>query len=136
MNTIHQCLSCGYQGMVYEENRTEVISHDDKQIPVTGLTGWFCPSCHDGFFEEESSRRYGEAGDELIQQVREQHKREVRRIRRKLGLSQKDAATIFGGGINAFSRYERGEVEPHTSTRKLLKLLDNHPELLKEVVNS
>jgi HTH-type transcriptional regulator/antitoxin MqsA len=136
MNETHQCMSCGYQGMVREENRCEVISHDGEQVTVTELVGWFCPDCNDGFFDDDSSRRCGETGDELIQRVRERQTLEVRRIRKKLGLSQKDAAAIFGGGVNAFSRYERGEIEPHTSTRKLLKLLDKHPELLKEVVNS
>jgi HTH-type transcriptional regulator/antitoxin MqsA len=53
----------------------------------------------------------------------------------KLGLTQKQAAEIFGGGVNAFSRYERGEVEPGPSTVKLLHLLDKHPELLPEVVS-
>ena len=30
-------------------------------------------------------------------------------VRRKLLLDQKEAGEIFGGGVNAFSRYEKGK---------------------------
>ena len=30
------------------------------------------------------------------------------RVRKKLALDQQEAAAIFGGGVNAFSRYENG----------------------------
>lgn len=130
------CTSCGYQGMAREENRTETISHAGESVTVTGLSGWFCPSCHDGWFDEADQIRYAKASDELIRRARERESKELRRIRKKLGLSQKEAARIFGGGVNAFSRYERGEIEPSTSTIKLLRLLDKHPELLQEVVSN
>lgn len=135
MKDIVQCMSCGYKGMAREENRTDTITYSGESATLTGLSGWFCPSCHDGWFDEADQLRYVETGDELITRVRERQKKEMRRIRKKLGLTQKEAAAIFGGGVNAFSRYERGEIEPNTSTRKLLQLLDKHPELLKEVVN-
>ena len=58
---------------------------------------------------------------------------DIRRIRKKLGLTQKQAAEIFGGGHNAFSRYESGATRPPKSTDNLLRLLDRHPELLQEL---
>jgi len=58
---------------------------------------------------------------------------EVRRIRKRLGLTQRQAALLFGGGANAFSRYERGEVMQPRALDQLLRLLDGHPELLEEV---
>ena len=33
-------------------------------------------------------------------------------VRKKLNLDQRQAAEIFGGGINAFSRYETGKTKP------------------------
>ena len=59
---------------------------------------------------------------------------EVRRIRKKLGLTQHQAAEVFGGGPNAFSRYECGESLQLKSTDNLLRLLDKHPHLLDEVL--
>jgi HTH-type transcriptional regulator/antitoxin MqsA len=54
-------------------------------------------------------------------------------VRRKLALDQPEAAEIFGGGVNAFSRYENGKTKPSLALVKLLKVLDRHPELLDEI---
>jgi HTH-type transcriptional regulator/antitoxin MqsA len=55
------------------------------------------------------------------------------KVRKKLALDQREAAEIFGGGVNAFSRYETGKTKPPLALVKLLKVLDLHPELLEEV---
>jgi transcriptional regulator, XRE family len=54
-------------------------------------------------------------------------------VRKKLALDQREAAEIFGGGVNAFSRYENGKTKPPLALVKLLKVLDRHPDLLNEV---
>ena len=54
-------------------------------------------------------------------------------VRKKLHLDQRQAAEIFGGGVNAFSRYENGKTKPPLALVKLLKVLDRHPELLEEI---
>lgn len=59
--------------------------------------------------------------------------RTIRRIRKKLGLSQREASHLLGGGPNAFEKYERGEVEPSRVMGNLLFLLDRHPELLNDL---
>jgi HTH-type transcriptional regulator/antitoxin MqsA len=40
---------------------------------------------------------------------------------------------IFGGGVNAFPRYENSKTKPPLALVKLLKVLDRHPDLLNEV---
>ena len=57
----------------------------------------------------------------------------IANVRKKLGLDQREAAELFGGGINAFSRYENGRTKPPLALVKLFKLLDRHPDLLDEV---
>ncbi len=52
---------------------------------------------------------------------------EVRQIRKKLKLTQKEASLLCGGGPNAFSRYERGESVPLRATSNLLRLLEKYP---------
>lgn len=54
-------------------------------------------------------------------------------VRKKLALDQREAAEIFGGGVNAFSRYEKGKTMPPLALVKLLKVLDRHPDLLAKV---
>jgi HTH-type transcriptional regulator/antitoxin MqsA len=58
---------------------------------------------------------------------------ESARVRKKLALHQREATAIFGGGANAFSRYENGKTKPPLALVKLLMLLDRHPHLLNEV---
>ncbi|MES1264835.1 MAG: type II TA system antitoxin MqsA family protein, partial [Variovorax sp.] len=57
----------------------------------------------------------------------------ITQVRKKLALDQRQAAEIFGGGVNAFSRYENGKTKPPLALVKLLKVLDRHPELLDEI---
>lgn len=54
-------------------------------------------------------------------------------VRKKLDLDQRKVADIFGGGVNAFSRYENGKTKPPLALVKLLKVLDRYPDLLAEV---
>ena len=86
-------------------------------------------------FDNESARRYAAAGDALVLAERKRQSKDIRRIRRKLGLSQIAAARLTGGGHNAFSRYERGEAAPLPAVMNLFKLLDKHPELLKDLTS-
>jgi HTH-type transcriptional regulator/antitoxin MqsA len=58
------------------------------------------------------------------------------RVRKQLALDQREAAEIFGGGVNAFSRYENGKTKPPLALVKLLKVLERHPDLLAEVRTS
>ena len=57
----------------------------------------------------------------------------IRRIRQKLRLSQRAAGEVFRVGTRAFDKYERSIVEPSGPTIQLLRLLDNHPELITEL---
>lgn len=54
-------------------------------------------------------------------------------VRKKLDLDQRQAAEIFGGGVNPFSRYENGKTKPPLALVKLLKVLERHPDLLNEI---
>jgi HTH-type transcriptional regulator / antitoxin MqsA len=53
----------------------------------------------------------------------------IRAIREACGLSQQDAAGVFGGGPKAFEKYEAGEVAPSSSMTRLLLLAARRPEL-------
>ncbi len=52
---------------------------------------------------------------------------EVRALREKLGLSQADAAKVFGGGPVAFSKYENDDVAQSEAMDKLLRLAAEIP---------
>jgi HTH-type transcriptional regulator / antitoxin MqsA len=57
----------------------------------------------------------------------------IKRVRSKLKLSQREAGALFKVGENAFDKYERGLIEPSGPTIQLMKVLDRHPELVKDL---
>lgn len=58
---------------------------------------------------------------------------EVRAVRERLGLSQKAAAVAFGGGTNAFSKYERGDVNQSVAMDRLMRLVALYPGLVNDL---
>jgi len=132
-----KCLNCeSRKGMTRFENESFTIEHGGTTATVEGLSGWRCRACGEVEFDAASAHQYAMAGDELVRQHRAKLSEEIRRIRRKLGLSQIEAARLTGGGHNAFSRYERGEAAPLPAVMNLFRLLDKHPELLNEINRS
>jgi HTH-type transcriptional regulator/antitoxin MqsA len=114
-------------------DETFTVQHAGATAPVPALSGWRCNTCGEVEFAADSARRYAAAGDALVLRERQRQSKELRRIRRKLGLTQAAAARLTGGGHNAFCRYERGEAAPLPAVLNLFRLLDKHPELLKEL---
>lgn len=55
---------------------------------------------------------------------------QVRGLRKRLGLSQDDAARLFGGGPVAFSKYENDEIVQSESMDRLLWLVGEFPWLV------
>lgn len=130
------CPDCGSREWKPFEGETFELSHRGLTAREKGLAGWRCRSCGEVVFDKTSARRYAAAGDKLVLRARAVERTEIRRIRRKLGLTQAAAAKIMGGGHNAFSRYERGEAAPVPAVMNLLRLLDRHPELLGELTEA
>ena len=59
---------------------------------------------------------------------------EIKNIRSSLKLSQSDASLVFGGGQNAFSKYERSEVTQSQAMDKLLRLAASSRYVYKKLV--
>ena len=55
---------------------------------------------------------------------------QVRNIRERLGLTQAEAAALFGGGPVAFSKYESDDVIQSEAMDKLLRLADAFPAIV------
>jgi HTH-type transcriptional regulator / antitoxin MqsA len=97
-------------------------------------TGAWCNNCEEVVLSGKEALATEPLINDFISRIDKEEASEIARIRKKLKLSQKQAVQITGGGHNAFSRYERGEVKPLPAVINLLKILDRHPELLKEVL--
>jgi HTH-type transcriptional regulator / antitoxin MqsA len=127
-----KCPACGHAEMI-SKTQDETLSYGSQSLTLHAMRGEFCPVCGEGVWDTESYRRYTEAQAALLRAVKGDVGGEIRRIRKNLKLTQAQLADAFGVGKVAFSRYERGETRPPAPLVKLLKLLDRHPDLLKEM---
>jgi HTH-type transcriptional regulator/antitoxin MqsA len=120
------------------------LVHDTRDLPHTykgqttlmpSVTGEFCPACSESILDSTESERVMREMRAFAKQVNAAivDPDFIVSVRKKLALDQREAAEIFGGGVNAFSRYENGKTKPPLALVKLLKVLDRHPELLSEV---
>ena len=58
---------------------------------------------------------------------------EICKARTKLSISQEQASKVFGGGKNAFSKYERGEVSQSVAMDKLIRVCLKHHHVFAEL---
>ena len=129
-----KCPVCGAAELM-QDTRDLPYTYKGEATIIPAVTGEFCPACHEVLLNREQGDRYSELLGTFQRQVNaafvDPHY--ITRVRRKLGLDQRQAAELFGGGVNAFSRYENGKTKPPLALVKLLKLLDRHPDLLDEL---
>lgn len=128
----HLCLNCEKADMV-RGKKDKVVEYRGKKITIAAVDGWHCAACNECEFARSEGKRYAAAVEQLREAVDKQESAELARIRKKLKLSQKEAAAIAGGGVNAFSRYEHGKSKPVAAVVNLFRILDKHPELVEEI---
>jgi len=129
-----KCPVCGAAELI-RDTRDIPYTYKGATTTIPVVTADFCPAC------DESITDMAET-DRVMREMRAFNKQVnaaivdpgfIASVRKKLDLDQREAAEIFGGGINAFSRYENGKTKPPLALVKLFKLLERHPDLLNEV---
>jgi len=129
-----KCPNCGAANLVHDTRDLPYI-YKGETTTLPHVTGEFCPACNESLLDAAESRRTMSLMLAFNKQVNAAivDPEFIANVRKKLELDQREAAEIFGGGVNAFSRYENGKTKPPLALIKLLKVLDRHPELLDEV---
>lgn len=129
-----KCPVCGAAELIHD-TRDETYTYKGETTVIPAVTGDYCPACSEVLLDREQGDRYSELVGAFQRQVNAAFVAPgyITEVRKKLALDQREAAEIFGGGVNAFSRYETGKTRPPLALVKLLKVLDRHPELLAEV---
>lgn len=128
-----RCPSCA--AALVHDTRDLPYVYKGKSTAIAQVTGDFCPACGESVLDAAQSRRVMAHMQAFSKQVNASlvDPGFIASVRKKLDLDQREAAALFGGGVNAFSRYETGKARPPVALVKLLKVLDRHPELLVEV---
>lgn len=129
-----KCPVCGAVELIHD-TRDIPYTYKGETTSIVSVTGDFCPACAESVLDATESDRVMQEMRAFSKQVNAAivDPKFIAAVRKKLMLDQREAAEIFGGGANAFSRYENGKTKPPLSLVKLLKVLDRHPDLLNEV---
>ena len=129
-----KCPSCAAAELVHD-TRDMPYTYKGESTIIPAVTGDFCPACDESILNVAESRRTMNFMLEFNKQVNAAivDPGFIANVRKKLALDQREAAELFGGGVNAFSRYENGKTKPPLALVKLFKILDRHPDLLNEV---
>lgn len=129
-----KCPVCGAAELIHD-TRDLPYTYKGRTTVIAAATGDFCPACAESILDAAES-------DRVMREMAAFSKRVnadivdpafIAEVRKKLNLDQREAAEIFGGGVNAFSRYENGKTKPPLALIKLLRLLDRYPDLLNEI---
>lgn len=127
------CPVCGYAEM---SNGLHSISYIYKgQKTFFDLHGDKCLSCGEVLLTKGEEQRMCTLMKEFDRQVNSElaDPTMILSVRKKLNLDQRQAGVLFGGGANAFSRYECGKAKPPQTLMILLQMLDEKPEMLEWV---
>lgn len=125
------CAECG--GTMRKETRPDTLSYKGKSKVIQSF-GWWCDGCGEAILEGEALIASEKAFVELKAEVDEVlTAKQVSEVREKLGLSQREASKILGGGPRAFQKYEAGAQPVSMPMNNLLRLLANDPKRIDEL---
>lgn len=129
-----KCPVCGAAELIHD-TRDLPYAYKGESTVIPAVTADFCPACDESITDLAETERVMREMQTFNKQVNAAivDPGFIAGVRKKLDLGQREAAEIFGGGVNAFSRYENGKTKPPLALVKLLKLLDRHPDLLDEI---
>lgn len=96
------------------------------------MPGWYC----EGSEESQHNGEDMKVSDRVLNLLKARVEgllvpEEIRRIRKRLGLSQVRAGELIGGGPRAFQKYEAGDLLPSRAISSALVLLDHNPGSLQ-----
>lgn len=118
-------------GELYVERYSDDFEYRGQTLTVDGLECLVCDHCGAEIIRPEQIRH----GDKLFADARRRADglltgTEIAQFRENFGLTQRQAAALFGGGTNAFSKYERGEVTQSVAMDRLMRMVVRFPSIL------
>jgi HTH-type transcriptional regulator / antitoxin MqsA len=95
------------------------------------MPGWYCDQSEESIHTGNDMK----GSDRMLNLLKARSEgllepEQIRRIRKKLHLTQEAAGIIIGRGPRAFQKYESGDLLPSRAISSALLLLDHDPEAL------
>jgi HTH-type transcriptional regulator/antitoxin MqsA len=110
--------------------RPLTLTYKGHSITVD-MPGWYGDHPDDGVFDGDDMK----ISDRALHRLKARAEgllepEEIRRIRKRLGLTQEAAGDLIGGGPRAFQKYESGDLLPSRAVCNALLLLNHDPSSL------
>lgn len=117
------------------DNKPFTITYKGHSATIT-MPGWYCEQSGESIHTGDDMA----ASDLALNRLKAQVEglllpEDVRRIRKHLKLTQREAGIIIGGGPNAFQKYESGEILVSKAITSALILLEKDPSGIKLLTN-
>ncbi|MBV6687371.1 type II toxin-antitoxin system MqsA family antitoxin [Xanthomonas euvesicatoria pv. physalidis] len=120
----HKCPACE-RGRLEDRIGDRKIEYGEQELVVRGLHHAECDYCGEEVVLPEHRKLnaviYSDAKKESEGLLSCEA---IKHLREKWNLSQHEASSVFGGGLNAFSKYERGEIVHSKSMDLLMRVFD------------
>lgn len=116
---------------MHRDVRPMTLTYKGESITFD-MPGWYCDASDQSIFTGADMK----LSDRMLNRLKARvegllEPEEIRRIRKKLGLSQGAAGEMIGGGSRAFQKYEAGDLLPSRAISSALILLDHDPKALR-----
>ena len=116
--------------ILHRDVRPFTLTYKGKSITFD-MAGWYGDHPDEGVFDPADMK----VSDRALNRLKARAEgllepEDIRRIRKKLGLTQQAAGELIGGGPRAFQRYEAGDLLPSRAIGSALMLLDADPKAL------
>jgi HTH-type transcriptional regulator/antitoxin MqsA len=107
--------------------RPMTLSYKGESVTFD-MPGWYCDQSDQSIHNSEDMK----LSDRMLNRLKARAEgllepEEIKRIRKKLGLTQTAAGELIGGGPRAFQKYETGDLLPSRAISSALALLDRDP---------
>ena len=116
---------------MHRDVRPMTLTYKGESVTID-MPGWYCDSSdesihtgQDTVVSDRALNRLKARSEGLLEPE------DIRRIRKKLALSQTAAGRTIGGGPRAFQKYESGDLLPSRAISSALRLLDHDPKALR-----
>ena len=114
--------------VMHRDTRPMTLTYKGESITFN-MPGWYCDSSDESIHTGQDMK----VSDRMLNRLKARVEGlldpdEVRRIRKRLNISQTEAGQMIGGGPRAFQKYESGDLLPSRAIVSALALLDHDPK--------
>ena len=125
MTDTTRCHACGAD--MVRDVRPDEVTYKDQAVKFD-QPGWYCQGCDEVVLDGADAAVANESYVQLRADVDGLlTPNEITRIRKRLGLSQRQAGALLGGGPRSFQKYESGKDWVTKAMANLLRLLERDP---------